>query len=792
MEENIITEAGIDPGSAGILSEPGSNGTIILELLSGQTEEATLGAPFEPDRNEIHVVLTKNKEKQKFSLSEVSCILMDTVPDDLSPPRENAVMEEVETAPGNSYQVQIDEGHYFNTGFYGFPIREDGSHRSIFFTFLGVRTRRQYRPVGQILEERGLVSQEAIEQALAEQEVEKKKRVGEIIADHCDLPQEKIEETITKAKRAGSIPSRVRVGDILVASGLVTEDQVEDALASQASGKKKKIGDLLVDRGLVSEDQILAALATKFRMRFMDLEKRPPSETALATISVKMAEQLKIIPVEDSGDCLVVATSEPTDTEICDNLRFHTQRRVEMVVATATQIDAAIKKYYHRGGLDEVDELDDSSGTIEEEAVEDLIGEMREDEINFEEEQEDQSIKESDSQTIKLVNKILIDAYKKNVSDIHCEPGLDKSPFLVRYRIDGICKVAHKVPRTFKRAVIARIKIMAQLDISERRKPQSGKILIKYHKQKIEYRVETTPTVGGNEDAVLRILASSKPLPIDKMGFSASNVENFREILSKPYGIILCVGPTGSGKTTTLHSALGYINTPERKIWTAEDPVEITQPGLRQVQVLPKIGFSFPEALRSFLRADPDVIMIGEMRDAETAKIAIEASLTGHLVLSTLHTNSAPETVVRLIEMGMDPVSFADALLGVLAQRLARRLCKCKQSYHPDQTEFEDLVDHYGKALYEKNSMPSYTDDLTLMRAAGCDECGNIGYKGRLGIHELLIGTREIKKGIKQKLTAEVLADLAIEEGMRTLKMDALDKVFQGITDLDQVMRVCL
>jgi type II secretory ATPase GspE/PulE/Tfp pilus assembly ATPase PilB-like protein len=385
-----------------------------------------------------------------------------------------------------------------------------------------------------------------------------------------------------------------------------------------------------------------------------------------------------------------------------------------------------------------------------------------------------------------------MDGYSKGASDIHFEPGLREQPFQVRYRIDGVCQVVHQIPTLYKKAIISRLKIMSNLDITERRKSQSGKILIRYKNNRVEYRVEITPTTGNNEDAVLRILVSSKPLPLDKMDFSPSNERAFRAMLTQPYGIILCVGPTGSGKTTTLHSALGHINTPERKIWTAEDPVEITQAGLRQVHVQSKIGVTFAEVLRSFLRSDPDVIMIGEMRDQETAKTAIEASLTGHLVLSTLHTNSAPETLVRLIEMDMDPYNFADALLGILAQRLARRLCKdCKTPYHPSEEEFDELVRYYDSHLYTEHRMAPYSPETILMRKEGCERCNGTGYRGRIALHELIVGSENIKKAIKRSVLVDEIKVMAIQEGMRTLLMDGVHKVMQGLTDLSNVLKVC-
>jgi type II secretory ATPase GspE/PulE/Tfp pilus assembly ATPase PilB-like protein len=307
----------------------------------------------------------------------------------------------------------------------------------------------------------------------------------------------------------------------------------------------------------------------------------------------------------------------------------------------------------------------------------------------------------------------------------------------------------------------------------------------------IELRVATIPTAGQNEDVVMRILAAGKPIPLSAMGMSERSYNTLISMITKPYGIVLVVGPTGSGKTTTLHAALGYINKPETKIWTAEDPVEITQEGLRQVQVAPKIGFDFATAMRAFLRADPDVIMVGEMRDKETVHTGIEASLTGHLVFSTLHTNSAPETITRLLDMGMDPFNFADALLGVLAQRLVRTLCKdCKEKYQPTKEEYDALVRFYDGDFDALGF--EYTDDFMLYRAVGCSKCSNTGYRGRAGIHELLDGTDEIKSLIQGKAKMEELRAQAIKDGMTTLMQDGIRKVCLGLTDLAQVRRVCI
>jgi type II secretory ATPase GspE/PulE/Tfp pilus assembly ATPase PilB-like protein len=408
------------------------------------------------------------------------------------------------------------------------------------------------------------------------------------------------------------------------------------------------------------------------------------------------------------------------------------------------------------------------------------------------EDSEVNAISETDSTIVRLVNKVLTDAYDQGVSDIHLEPGTGKKPVKVRFRKDGACRVYQEIPYLYKQAIISRIKIMSKLDIAERRMPQDGKIKMKYGRKDIEYRVATCPTVGGNEDAVLRILAASKPIPLEKMNFSDRNLDLIQEKSTKPYGLILVVGPTGSGKTTTLHSCLGYINKPETKIWTAEDPVEITQDGLRQVQMLNKIGLDFARAMKSFLRGDPDVIMVGEMRDAETCSIGLEASLTGHLVFSTLHTNSAPETITRLIDMGMNPLNFADALLLIVAQRLVRTLCKqCKEDYHPDQEEFDELVKQYGPNDF-KNLNIDYTDDLLLKKPVGCASCNETGYAGRTGIHELLDGTDDMKRLIMKNEMVENLRAQAISDGMTTLKQDGIYKIFKGDCDLKQVLAVCI
>jgi len=747
---------------------------LLLELLTGK-EVATLNRPFLPDENKIDVILARNGDKKTYPLFEVYCIQFKEDPEHKNTLLNSHDLMEVVTLSGFQHLVRVAQNQPFQTGFYGSYLDLDNPYRSAFFTNLGIKSRRQLNFLGTILEEQGMVSRETLQEVIQDYNNIKKKRIGETIAQKHNLNQDQIEKIIRKMQRAGKIPSTARVGDILIASKLVSQEQVEDALAQQVIDKNKKIGALLVEGNHINADQLLSALAIKFHLDFVNLDDIEPTNAALHAMPLALVTQMKIMPIEDRGDFLMVATSNPAEhAELGDTLRFITNRRIKFVVAPSSKISAAIEKYY----------------TKDDEKVEDIIGGMTEDVVAVEDASDTSFVDETDSQIIKLVNKILINAYKKEASDIHLEPGTGKAPLLVRYRVDGLCHLSYEVPPGYKKALLSRIKIMSNLDITERRRPQSGKIVIRYMDKKIEYRVETTPTVGGNEDAVLRLLSKSKPIPFASMGFSPRDQKVFEDVVSRPSGMILCVGPTGSGKTTTLHSALSYINTPDRKIWTAEDPVEITQDGLRQVQINAKIGFTFQEALRSFLRSDPDVIMIGEMRDRETAKTAIEASLTGHVVFSTIHTNNAPETLVRLVEMGMDPISFSEAIAAVIAQRLVRTLCiECKKKIKPNKELLEKLKMAYGPEWFEKHGME--TEKQALRQKVGCKECDQIGYRGRIAIFEMLKVTDRIRKGIKDKASTEELRQMSMEDGMRTLRMDAVEKIFQGVTELDEILRVC-
>ncbi len=581
--------------------------------------------------------------------------------------------------------------------------------------------------------------------------------------------------TETQDRRSNHISYR-QIGQILIEAGMINREQLAKAVAGQPEGKRKKLGDLLIDLGYFTESQYLMALCNKLNCRVVNFQEIAPDAKALAALPAQVARDLQICPVEDRDGQLVVARSHPEAAEIEATLQNYTHRDVTFVMATSHDIAQALDKYYPRETDAGSDELA-LQVTADEETEEDMIDVPR----------------EIDSEIVKLVNKILADAHAKRVSDIHFDCGIKGKPSDVRFRVDGICHSAYIIPEKFKRGFISRIKIISNLDIAERRRPQSGKFMVNIRGEKVEFRVEITPTVDNNENAVLRILAKSKPAPIDTLGLSAHNLEIFGKMISRPQGVVLCVGPTGSGKTTTLHAALGHINQPQITIWTAEDPVEIRQAGLKQVQVNPKIGYTFSEALRSFLRADPDVIMIGEMRDVETAKITMEASLTGHLVFSTLHTNSAAETIVRIIDMGIPFYHFADALLGIVAQRLTRRLCEnCKKPYHPDREEYDRLINFYDPVWAKKHELPGYTSEFTLWMPQGCSRCEGKGYYDRIAIHEIIEASAPVKNAIRHNVDIGQLTNVALENGMRTLRMDGVMKILQGITDYEQVARVCL
>jgi type II secretory ATPase GspE/PulE/Tfp pilus assembly ATPase PilB-like protein len=580
-------------------------------------------------------------------------------------------------------------------------------------------------------------------------------------------------------KRIAARGGRSSKFDYLLENHLLTQKELTKAITDSRQ-RKEPVESTLLREYKIPKTELGESLARYYKVPFIAYNATAPIPgDLLAGLKVPFMRNNVWVPVRTEDKMPVVAIDDPHDLKRIDEIKsLFPGRRLKFVVALKQDILDFIKLFTQDER--EMAEIDDILSQLQDETSE--------------VEEAESSVGEEDSAVVQLVNKIILDAYARGASDIHIEPYSGKQNTMVRIRVDGACTVYQTIPFVYRNAVVSRIKIMSDLDIAERRLPQDGKIKFKkYGGKDIELRVATIPTQGQLEDVVMRILAAGEPIPLAKMGFSERNYENFISSVVNPYGLILVCGPTGSGKTTTLHSALAYINKTETKIWTAEDPVEITQKGLRQVQVKPKIGFNFAAAMRSFLRADPDVIMVGEMRDKETTHIGIEASLTGHLVFSTLHTNSAPESIVRLLDMGMDPFNFADAILCIMAQRLVRTLCPdCKKQYNPSRAEYDELLREYGTEQFEKVVKLPYSSDLSLFKPAGCEQCNNTGYRGRMGIHELLVGTDTMKKLIQQRAKMEEIRDQAMLDGMTSLKQDGIEKIFGGHTDLLQVRKVCI
>ncbi len=665
--------------------------------------------------------------------------------------------------------------------------------------------RRIGKPLGQILVEERLASADAVDSALQRQSSMRNRRVGEYLTDHQIVSPAQLDDAL---KRQRTQPAQ-KLGETLVELGYLSADELENALAIEQRNRTLPLGQILTDMGVVEPEVIQAVMAKKLGIPFVDLRSFEVAPEILKRLTAAAAHRYQVVPLAESDRSLVVALANPMDLEKMEELRFVFGTKVIPVMATAEDLADALQRHYGAAELLDAtlvsgaakagDALPLSRTFDPETPVEELTAQLSAESAELD--LNERHAEQNDTTLVRLVNKIILDAVAQQASDIHIESNAEGKGTRIRFRKDGVLMPYIDLPAKFRRAVTSRLKIMSQLDITERRRPQDGKIdFSRYGPARVELRVATIPTSNGLEDVVLRVLSGAKPVAIANLGLHSDTLAAIERLIDRPHGLFLVCGPTGSGKTTTLHSLLGQLNTEDRKIWTAEDPIEIAQPGLRQVQVNPKIGWTFAAAMRSFMRADPDVVMVGEMRDAETARIGIEASLTGHLVLSTLHTNSAAESVVRLLDLGMDPFNFADALLGVLSQRLVRRLCtRCRSAYAAPDAELEELAREYCASAQDdpRLVLDSWREKyggaggaLTLQGAKGCEHCNGSGYAGRLGVYELLVADARVKRLVQARAPLAEVVDAALAGGMRMLKQDGIDKILQGHTDIHQVRTV--
>jgi type IV pilus assembly protein PilB len=570
-------------------------------------------------------------------------------------------------------------------------------------------------------------------------------------------------------------PQTRRLGDLLVAEGLISTDQLKQALAEQ-KGKTDKLGSILVKVGAITEEQLIGFLSRQYGIPSITLTNIEVDAETLRLVPAPIARKYEVVPVKRIGGTLTLAMADPTNVFALDDVAFMTNLSILPVVAPQAAIRKAIDKFYESQTasmsemLTEITASDGANVELLEGEAEDSAG------VDVFE------LKESadEAPVVKLVNMVLVDAIRKGASDLHWEPY--EKHFRIRFRIDGVLHEMLAPPKRLEPAIISRLKIMSNLDISERRVPQDGRIKLKYGNREIDFRVSILPTIFG-EKAVLRILDKENlQLDLTKLGFDSWSFEKFNQSIHQPYGMVLITGPTGSGKTTTLYSAISTINSPEHNIMTAEDPVEYNLKGVNQVQVNESVGRSFAAVLRSFLRQDPDVILVGETRDLETAQISIRAALTGHLVFTTLHTNDCPSTVARLFDMGIQPFLLSSALLVILAQRLGRKICKdCKQ---PIEGKEEDLV-AYGH-------VPQGIGNVQFAKGKGCATCNFTGMKGRVAIYEVMPVTETLRDMILKASSTAELREQAQRDGMKTLRQSGLVKVLEGVTTIEEVLRVTL
>ena len=786
----------------------------VVELVDGQVISAELDN-FDPADAQIHLKSHPHGTQQSLALDLVRTIRL-TKP--LNLVRDPVVIgginnNETHAADERSFHVRFHDGKTFEgitrgfvngkSGLFLYLLEGDQQHAWRCFVPQQQLDDLRIGPLlGDELIRAHLVTDAEVATALQEQSALRAKRLGKQLLDHGVVTHDELRRALQSQK---NYSPAIKLGDLLLEAGLISTSQLTEALHLQASNRSRRLGDVLIEMGVVTEAQVQIALSEKLGIPFVNLAEFKIDPLVLQLVSADFSKRHQVLPLLVIGESLVVAVENPLMMEFTQDLGFLTKKTITPVIGNPDELRSCIAKEY--ANLARKVSARDAAGppglsgkttrgsNTRKLNMEDLTRELGRDAMQrdagiVKSEESDERV--NDNALVRLVNSIIMEAHAQNASDIHIESNA-KTSTRVRLRKDGELEDYIDLHPAYREALISRIKVMAGLDVTEHRHAQDGKIdFSKFGPLSIELRVAIVPTANNLEDAVLRILASVEPLPLEQLGMCARDLAAIEKMVSRSYGLILVCGPTGSGKTTTLHSLLHTINRPDIKIWTAEDPVEITQTGLRQVQINARIGWTFATAMRAFLRSDPDVIMVGEMRDAETSKIAIEASLTGHLVFSTLHTNTAAESVVRLIELGMDPFNFADSLIGILSQRLVRKLClKCRKSRIATESEIQALAEEYcmnstlEPATVVAQWQTNYSSEghLRIHEAVGCSACRG-GFRGRIGVYELLASSPLVKGVIRSRGSVPEVLEAAQAGGMRLLRQDAIEKVLGGVIDL--------
>jgi len=733
---------------------------VVVLLRDGTQRKGTLNVAFNPQLRQVSVV--HRGEVDNFSLKDVCCISFLSQP---GLPRykrlPSEVIEKIVTVSGDEFLVRVLPNEVDVDGFMGTPQEDNSPFQRIYFISEGIRSRELTDMLGTILHKEKLADRSLIDKAVQEQKELRARRVGDILVDEGSLSKEDLEKSILDLPKSGkSKKQRVRVGEVLVSEGLITPIQLEEALEKQKHEKGKRLGEILVEAGVISEEAMLVAMAIKLRMRFIDLAHITPSPEARNMVSSSLARKYSLLPIFMDDKKLIVAFSDPANLSVTEDIAFHSGHRVVPVFATREQVTGLIEELYGPEGHED-DELD-----IE------LTGVADEGENELEQTQLSEAEK---APIVRLVNRTILDGVAAKASDIHIFPV--EGGTRIDFRVNGLLQQYMLVSELALRPMISRIKIVAGMDISERRLPQDGRIQMRASGREVEFRVSVMPGLLG-ESAVLRILdKGNKPMHLEDLGLSDAHAEEINQIIRSSHGFFLVTGPTGSGKSTTLLAAMASLTTLPRRLISVEDPVEGKVSGINQVQINSAIGFTFARALRNLLRHDPDILMVGEIRDQETAEIAVEAAMTGHMMLSSLHTNDAAGAFPRLINMGVEPFLVADTVKGVMAQHLIPRLCpECRVEAQPESDILTQLK-RYG-----------FDYDGSAYKSPGCKACHESGVGGRVLVYELLVVNENIAHLVSLNSSEAEINKAAREAGMVSMAEMALGKAKEGLINLDYVM----